>query len=607
MWRNWDVASVDADMQALAKNGMQVLRVFPLWSDFQPITAHEGWSSLFVEMRMGEEPLPDTQLGRAGVDSVMIQRFREFAGLAEKYHLKLIVGMMTGWMSGRMHKPPAFNGVNVLTDPLAVKWQVRFVRAFVRELKDSPAITAWDLGNESNCMGELKRSSELWNWSNAISSAIRLEDSSRPVVSGMHALQCVDGGRPVLIEDQAETTDVLCTHPYPCFTPHCKIDPLNTIRNAFHAAAETRLYTDVGGIPAFVEEAGSLGPGVSSEMVAAKYLENMLWNTFAHDCRGLLWWCSHDQTLLKHTPYDWVSIERSLGLLRSDSTPKPVMEVLGKFGRMIKGLRLPAFRRNAVCILTEGQDQWGIAYMTFLLAKQAGFDLEFQYADQPLKPSKFYLMPSVHGSRVIQRHRWEMVLGAVKDGATLYVSSDDGTLEPFYGETAGMELEYIAKSTAPARIICDQFDLTCNSAWELKIRSLGAEVLAYDGTGNPALTSSRYGKGTILFGNAPLEASLMEQPRAFSGDFFRLYQLLANAAGVRREVTRTSPMLTLTEHFAEDGSMFVCAVNNTPDSITDTISAPDWEYLDATVGPALCGNLISLSGNSGTILRFRKK
>ena len=63
--------------------------------------------------------------------------------------------------------------------------------------------------------------------------------------------------------------------------------------------------------------------------------------------------------------------------------------------------------------------QWGAAYSSFILAKQAGFDLEFQYSDQPLKPSNLYLMPSVNGMSAISRRRWLELLDKVHSGATL--------------------------------------------------------------------------------------------------------------------------------------------------------------------------------------------
>ena len=38
MWRNWSAADVERDLELLAAHNMNVLRVFPLWPDFQPLT-----------------------------------------------------------------------------------------------------------------------------------------------------------------------------------------------------------------------------------------------------------------------------------------------------------------------------------------------------------------------------------------------------------------------------------------------------------------------------------------------------------------------------------------------------------------------------------------
>ena len=62
----------------------------------------------------------------------MIERFQYFADRAEENGLKLVVGLVTGWMSGRLFVPPALEGLNVLTDPLAIQWETRLVRYFVK-------------------------------------------------------------------------------------------------------------------------------------------------------------------------------------------------------------------------------------------------------------------------------------------------------------------------------------------------------------------------------------------------------------------------------------------------------------------------------------------
>ena len=85
MWRNWDAEQVEKDFQLLSSNGVEVLRVFPLWSDFQKLTDHCMVQGRHYEYRYGEEPLPDTPMGRAAVDPEMMERFHTLCQLAQKY------------------------------------------------------------------------------------------------------------------------------------------------------------------------------------------------------------------------------------------------------------------------------------------------------------------------------------------------------------------------------------------------------------------------------------------------------------------------------------------------------------------------------------------
>lgn len=612
MWRDWRPDVVAEDFELLSRNGVEVARIFPLWPDFQPIQALTGGGQSFVEMRFGEKPLPGTPAGRAGVDEQMVRRFRELCRIAEENHVRLVVGLVTGWMSGRMHVPPAFERVNVISDATAVKWQVRMVRYLVRSLKECSAVAAWDLGNECNCMAYPVTADEAWCWSDAITAAIRREDPARPVVSGMHSLSC-DGGA-WRISDQAEVTDVLCTHPYPIFTPYCATDPVNTMRNAFHAAAETRLYGDIGKVPAFVEEAGSLGPSFSSEKVAGAYLNNMLWNSFAHDCRGLLWWCANDQTRLEHAPYDWVAMERELGLLRPDREAKPTLRTLKAFGEMLDRTKLrvlPPFRRDAVMILSQGQDQWGVAYAGFLLAKQAGFDVEFQFADQELKPAKFYLLPSIRGTRVMPGRCCHRLLKAVREGATLFVTSDGGSLEPF-NAVFGVDIATVSRAVDET-VICSKardFRLRCRAEFQIDLVNRDAEILAVDGDDDPIFCCRAFGEGRVLFLAAPIERAATETPRAFlpgGQELYRLYAVAAEKAGVRRRVFRTNPQLTLTEHEVDGDTLLVVAVNNTPETFTDEItSSAGWRFDSMVWGEPPVASDFMVPGNSGVILKFRR-
>ena len=574
MWSDWRADVVDADLKQLADGGLQVLRVFPLWPDFQPITQLYTSLGRPQEIRLGEQPLPDDEAGRAGISAEAMARFATFADLAEQHGIKLIVGLVTGWMSGRLFVPPALEGRNVLTDPVAIMWQVRFVRHFVRRFHHHPAILAWDLGNECNCMASVTSHEAAWTWTAAIANAIRAEDRTRPVVSGMHSLDEPDRARGHwTIADQAELTDILTTHPYPYFTPHTNQDPINTMRTVLHAAAQTRWYGDCGGMPALTEEIGTLGPMVASESIAADFIRNVLFSLWAHDCHGLLWWCGYDQAHLTHAPYDWHGFERELGLFRADRSSKPVLGEISRFAAFLSKLpirRLPPRRTEAVCMLTHGQEQWAAAYSSFVLAKQAGFDIEFQYDDQPLKAACLYLLPSVSGGGNMSRRMWLVLLERARHGATLYLSHDNCMLSPF-GDAFGLEAQTRSKPAGPVEFRLDGLDATfaANAPIRLAIRPTNAEVLGREADGNPIFTRATYGTGQIYFLGVPIESDLANRPGAFhhpdAAPWWRIYREIGAPFVAGRALQQTDPFVNVTEHPVDEGHRIVIAINYSPE------------------------------------------
>ena len=124
MWRNWSQEIVEEDFKKIAQGGMSLLRVFPLWEDFQPVEQLRcvaGCADGYIRSSEETPLLP----GDDGLDPVMLERFRTFADLAEKHHLKLVVALLTGWMSGRLFVPRVLEGRNLFTDPEALKWESR--------------------------------------------------------------------------------------------------------------------------------------------------------------------------------------------------------------------------------------------------------------------------------------------------------------------------------------------------------------------------------------------------------------------------------------------------------------------------------------------------
>jgi hypothetical protein len=604
MWRDWRPDVVREDLARLADAGLQVLRVFPLWPDFQPIYQLRTGNGRPHEFRHGEDPLPLLPgNGIAdGVAPVMLDRFRTLADLADAQGLTLIIGLITGWMSGRLFVPAGLEGLNPITDPLSLMWQTRLATRLVRDFRDHPAIVAWDLGNECNVMGEATRA-QAWVWTATLTGAIRGADPTRPVVSGMHSLTA-DPAAPWTIRDQAELTDVLTTHPYPLWTPHCDQDVLDSLRPALHAAAETRLYADIGGRPAFAEEIGMMGPMVADEETAAAFARASLFSLWAHDCRAALWWCACDQGHLTHPPYDWQACETELGLLRRDGTPKPALHEIGAMRSAVQALpfsTLPPRRVEAVCVLTPGQDSWGVGQSAFLLAKQAGFELSFAFADSPLPASDLYLLPSLTGLSALTRRQSQALTDRVHAGATLYVSLEDAFLAEFEALT-GLLVRARHQRSCPltARFEAATPGLTWESSPSLRyeLTPTRAEVLGVEADGNPLFTRADCGRGRVYFLGFPLEAEMSIRPGIFQDGpaMWRLYQQVAADALAGRALRKSSPQVGITEHPVSDRERIAVLINYTRETIHEEIAlAPGWILADVPRGDQPCGERDGLS------------
>lgn len=581
MWSDWRPEQIEQDLDILGRQGIMLQRVFPLWPEFQPISLLRTARSTPVECRFGEEPLPDTESGRAGVSDVMIARFEQFLDILSEHKMTCIVGLLTGWMSGRLYVPPALEGLNPITDPMAIRWEVRFVRYFVQRFKHHPAVAAWELGNECNCMGTATRD-EAANWTALIAGTVRAIDPSRPFISGMHGLT-PEGTWSIL--DQAEHVDMLTTHPYPIFTPHCGHEPLDTIRPILHGTAESRYYADLGGKPCLCEELGTLGDMIASEEIAAKYVSGCLSSLWANDCHGLVWWCAADQTELVEAPYDWNGVERELGLFRVDRSTKPVAAAFANFSRFLASLpfkTLPRRSCRAVCILTKDQDHWAVAYASFILAKQAGFDIEFQYADQPLKDAELYLMPSIKGGSVMTQTRLKVLYEKIRSGSTLYLSHDDGILSGFES-LIGLEPQSRDIRTGEIQIKIDGLGevggaFLFEAPRRLNLKATRAQVLGTEPNGNPAFSVAEYGKGKVYFLSAPMEKALTLRPHAFDDDqakCWQIYRLVGQEILQKQVVTKHEPTLAVTEHALSSDQMALVVINLSPEENTDTLTLQD--------------------------------
>lgn len=566
MWSRWHPETIEKELAAFKSNGLTVLRVFPLWSDFQPLTGVCAAGGSYMGYLQNNGPLRN----EAGVDEEMMRRFAWFCDAAERYGIRLIVGLVTGWMSGRQFVPPVFEEKNVTADPEAVMWQTRFVKYFVTCMRGKKAISAWDLGNECNCLGTLSQAS-FYNWMEHIASAIRLADPTRPVVSGMHGLK-TDAAAATPIRLNGELMDILCTHPYPYYVPGCGKEAFNTMRTELHPTAESLLYGDLGGRPCFIEEIGNLGTGCTSEARSAAGVRAILFSAWANDLKGLLWWCNADQEPLDFPPYTLTACERELGLLRGDLSPKPVLTEMQAFQRFRASLpfeRLPARKTDAVIVVPEMSDGWLPAFGAYLLAREANIDPVFAGAEHDLPDAALYIVCSADADTSYTYTAQRRFFKKAEDGATVFLIYSGVERLTHLREMCGVEVDYCCRSASRQTFAFEGEKMDCADDYTCRLIARECDLLAAADDGNPVFTCFRLGKGRVFLLNAPVDRAAIDRSDAVHGEkitgYYRFFRAAAKAAGIVRAVEKLdAPLVGLTEHPRGDGTTIVVAINFEP-------------------------------------------
>ena len=158
------------------------------------------------------------------------------------------------------------------------------------------------------------------------------------------------------------------------------------MRSLTFAAAETYALEQVSGKPAFIEEHGSRRQEQTSQKGVALYMRGLLWNSWALDCKAMLWWCAYDQTGQTIAPYNWRQPCVELGIFHRDRTPYPAVDVVRKFVALQDALpfdALPKARTDAVVISTES----AVIHSSYILARQAGIMPRFANPEEKLPTS----------------------------------------------------------------------------------------------------------------------------------------------------------------------------------------------------------------------------
>ena len=600
MWLHYDGKEVRREFARLKEYGVRCLRVFPNWRDFQPVARAYAWRGThgeYVNAKTGAPVYDD------GVDAERIEEFRDLCRAAEEIGISLVVSIVTGWMSGMLFTPPVLGGKNLISDPEASMWMTRFIHRLVREVKGERSIVAWDLGNECNCLGGAENAFEAYRWTRSVVDAIRAEDRSRPIASGMHGLFSGDES-PWQVSHQGELCDIMTTHPYPSPTVGGDNEPYTRLRMTFLPTAQSLFYTGVGKRPAYIQESGTFTQALGGRQMSADFMRIQILSSLVNGLCGYQWWCAWEQGHMDFPPYSWAMVERELGLFDKEDRPKPVALVMQKMDKVLDKLPDPFPKRavDGVCLLSRGQVQQQVAIAALTLGKQAGLDFEVAYSENGDFPkSDIYMLPMITGWQVIYKKSWDTLLERVKKGATLYISYGGGQITDFPEIVGAQSMGVLSEGRHSFRI--GERELYY-SGKQILLAPETAEVLLENEEKNPVLLKNRYGKGTVYFCNFPAEMLAFAAADGFNRfGYHEIYRLAFAEKIASKALVSENPNLGVTLHPLGDGSLLASVLNYSDGEIAPELKLCE----DLEIAQILYGDLKNIPACDGAILRLAPK
>ncbi len=403
-------------------------------------------------------------------------------------------------------------------------------------------------------------------WTANVRNAILASDTSRPISSGMHGLD-FSPMATWAIADQGALTDYLTSHPYPSPTIGGDVDPADRMRTTMLPTAQCAYYEGLSHKPVILQEQGTFSDMLIDRQGAADFMRVNICSAIANDVKGYFWWCGMEHLHLTKPPYTWSMIERELGLLQADRSPKPVGDVMKQMNEVIASLpEIPRKEENAVIILSAEQNQWAMGATSYILAKRAGLSPVMRsFTDIGNIPhAPIYIIPSIVGWAPLHKEIIDVLCDRVEnEGATLLLSTDGGFITEFE-RLIGLRSHGMHKG-GNGSMTFGGAELPIEYGKRFELRSIGAEVVASDKYGNPVFTKNKFGKGHIYFLAFSPEALLWKTAGAYDegkANYSLLYAEAAKSVISTQPAKAENPETPLTLHKTGDGYIII-AVNYT--------------------------------------------
>ena len=574
MWARYNPAVVRQELETLAAHGCTVTRSFCYWPDFVP---------------QPEE-----------LDEQVLERFTDFVDAHAELGLGTIPTFIVGHMSGENWDPSWRHGRDLYRDVWLVSQQAWFAGEIARRFRRHPAVAGWLLSNEMPLYGGPASSEEISAWARILIQAVRAAGAGQPISVG-------DGAWGVEVSGEDNGYSLRALGPLvDFFGPHVYPMQDDQVRQFVSPAFACELAGSLGK-PVVLEEFGVSSDFADDEHAAA-YYRQVLHTSLLAGARGWIAWNNCDYDDLRHQdPYRHHVFELHFGLTDGRGQPKPQLQVLSEFASLVREFSGSDWERVAgatalvvpehferVIPFTEPayrKDLRDNMLQAYVAAREADLPVELVRERDGLPGSaRLYLVPCAKLLTASGLHRLREL---AESGATVYASYFAGStptqrgpwlawLDELFGIRHRLryglvdpivEDEVIFQFVDDLGDIAEGTRLSFRVAGEpsarayLPVETVGAEVVAIDAHGRPALVRNRLGAGYTVLCTYPIEHMAARMPNVNPEDTWRLYSALATAAGVPRPVRVGDPRV-LVGRVRSGDSETALFLNCAADSIT---------------------------------------
>ncbi len=582
MWRSYDPAVVRAELRVLREHGLTMTRSFFYWPDFMP--------------------------GPDVIDEDMAARFADFLDRHAEQQMSTVPTFIVGHMSGQNWDPAWRAGRDLYADVWMVGRQAWFAGEMVRRFGPHPAVAGWLVSNEMPLYGGDHAPPEtVAAWAQILRDAVRAAGGRQPFSLGDGSWGIEASGREngFRLADVARLCDFLGPHVYPVGD--------DQIRQHYAAAWQCELASTFGR-PVVLEEFG-VSSDFASAANAACYYRHVLHHSLLAGATGWIAWNNTDFDLPGQDPYRHHAFEQHFGLTDAAGAAKPALGEMRAFAATLDAIEVsrcartdsdaaliipgyldtsypfadPADRAHIARALAQAYVSARLADLPVALTRETSGIVSQGQGD-----ARLYLAPSV---KQLLAPTASVLERLAAGGACVYLSYSAGQTGwhrgPSYGrldETFGVRHQLDVGLANPieddAVVLYFRQDfgdlargttLTFAAAGNQHSRSFlpvepaGAEVIATDNHGRPALLLRRTGpgnRGSLILCTYPIEHMAALTPQVNPDDTVSLYSALAAHAGVRRAVTVDDPRVACDTLIRDDGTLFAVLASHAAEPLT---------------------------------------